>query len=232
MTAPARHGRGRGLAGAWQALRGERRPPVELAHYPPPLHGHGLELRPWDADLVAQMATWSARGFPYHAFDLAFLRDPQRAAATLASKREAGPHRHFVAIENGVAVGRASVNLRDDAGLYLWAVHVPPEHEGRGICRRMLLVLMAWLEGEHPTRDFILTTNTFATPAHRAYRAIGFEVSESRWHYDREVAEELWKASPEVREQIAAHVRFANGRWETRAYVMRRKNARRATTPA
>src|SRR5688572_10723811 len=51
--------------------------------YPADLSGHGLELRPWSAGLVAQMAQWGERGFPYQSFDLGYLRDPARAASAL-----------------------------------------------------------------------------------------------------------------------------------------------------
>lgn len=186
------------------------------------IRGNGLELRPWDATLVRQLAAWGERGFPYHAFDLGYLRDPRRASAALARMREEGPHRHFVACEEGTAVGRVSVNLRDEAGLYLWSVHVPPEHEGRGVCRRMLATLMTWLEEQYPRSDFVLTSNTFATHAHRAYRALGFAVAEARWHFDRDIAEELWRASSTARQELASHIRFHNGRWEVRVFIMRR----------
>lgn len=189
------------------------------------IQGDGLVLRPWDQEALRQMATWGARGFPYNAFDMGYLRDPQRAAATLAWTNQERTHRHFVAGEGDAAVGRVSVNLRDPAGLYLWGVHVPPEHEGRGICRRMLAALMAWLEREHPGPGFVLTTNTFAERAHRAYFALGFEITETRWQYDRALAEALWKVPAEEREPIAGHVRFHAGRWEVRTYLMRRPAA-------
>jgi RimJ/RimL family protein N-acetyltransferase len=190
--------------------------------YPPQIEGYGLLLRPWDRELVSQVATWSERGFPYHPFDLGYLRERARAEAHLARCHADGPHRHFVACEGGVAVGRVSVNLRDQSGLYLWSVHVPPEHAGRGVCRRMLAALMEWLEGEYATLDFVLTSNTFAEQAHRAYTALGFRVSETRWHFDREIAEQLWKVSPREREPISHHIRFQNGRWEVQTHVFKR----------
>lgn len=192
------------------------------APYPPPISGNGLVLRPWDDGLVAQMAAWGVRGFPYHPFDLGHLGDPARAAAELLRVHEAGPHRHFVACEDDRAVGRASVNLRDEAGLYIWAVHVPPEHEGRGVCRRMLATLMTWLESAYPATDFVLSSNTFAEHAHRAYFALGFHVSETRWHHDRELAARLWTATPAERAPIGSHIRFYNGQWQVRTYIMRR----------
>jgi len=198
------------------------RPPAG-ALYPERIPGPGLELRPWDEELVTKMARWGERGFPYHAFDLGYLRDPLRARAELRRAREPGPHRHFIAVENGEPVGRVSVNLRDDSGLYLWSVHVPPEHEGRGVCRRMLGTLMTWLEREHPGHDFVLTTNAFAEHAHRAYKALGFRIVESRWHFDREIAQQLWRVPAEQREPIGPHTRFHNGRWEVQVYVMERK---------
>jgi ribosomal protein S18 acetylase RimI-like enzyme len=190
---------------------------------PEVLQGDGLVLRPWDTFLLDQMAGWSERGFPYHAFDLGYLRDPIRAANALIWAHEEGPHRHFIACEGDTAVGRVSVNLRDVSGLYIWAVHVPPEHEGRGVCRRMLTALMSWLEAETVGRDFVLSSNTFAEHAHRAYFSLGFEVTETRWHYDREIADTLWKVPPAQREPISRHIRFHNGRWEVRTYVMRRR---------
>src|SRR6185503_12846802 len=116
------------------------------AVYPATIEAYGLALRPWDEQLVRRAAAWGERGFPYHAFDLGHLGDPLRARAHLARMLDDGPHRHFVACEGGEAVGRVSVNLRDLTGLYIWSVHVPPEHEGRGVCRRMLAGLMEWLE--------------------------------------------------------------------------------------
>jgi hypothetical protein len=193
------------------------------ALYPPPLVGHGLELCRWDMDLVRQVAQWGERGFPYHAFDLGGLRQPSRAKAMLEKMTADGPHRNFIAVEDGVAVGRVSVNMEDEAGLYLWSVHVPPEHEGRAICRRMLATLMPWLEHQKPGVGFILSTNTFAVHAHRAYLAVGFTIVETRWHYDKEIAERLWKVSVREREPIARHIRFFGGRWEVRTHVMRRR---------
>lgn len=196
---------------------------VVRAEYPAAIPGDGLELRPWDDSLALQLANWSLRGFPYHAFDLGHLRDPNKRASAVAGCLEDGPHRHFIAVEDGVAVGRVSVNLRDPAGSYLWAVHVPPEHEGRGVCRRMLATLMTHLEATNPRPSFVLTTNGFADHAHRAYRALGFEVAETRWHFDREIAEALWRVTPREREPLARHIRFQNGRWQIRSFVMRRE---------
>ena len=183
----------------------------------------GLELRPWDRTLLEQMAAWTPHGFPYSAFDLDYLNDRRRASATLDRMRQRKPHLHIVACEDGIPVGRASVNCEDRAGLYIWSVHVPPEHEGRGVCRRMLGVLMHWLEARHPGRNFILTSNTFATRAHRAYLSLGFQIVESRWQYDRELASELLLLRPEARAEVAEHIRYCNGRWEVRAHVFTRQ---------
>jgi len=194
---------------------------------PAAIAGEGLTLRRWDEGLVRQMAAWGQHGFPFHAFDLGHLADPAAAARALAQARAPGKHLHLVACEGEVAVGRVSVNLRDEAGLYLWAVHVPPEHEGRGVARRMLAAVMAWLEKAHPGRDFVLTANSFAVHAHRAYRAVGFEVTETRWHYDRELADLLWRVTPAERGEITRYMRFQDGRWQIHALVFRR----RAGTP-
>ncbi len=190
--------------------------------YPSDLSGYGLQLRPWDPALIRQMAQWGERGFPYHMFDLGYLRDPSRASSALSWSREESRHRHFIAVEDGAAVGRASVNLEDDNGLYLWAVHVPPEHEGRGIARRMLATVMIWLESEAPGFDFILTTNSFAERAHRTYFALGFNTIDTRWVNDDVLTKAMWQVAPAQRKQIAAHVRFFDGRWQVRQHLMRR----------
>jgi RimJ/RimL family protein N-acetyltransferase len=193
------------------------------AEYQASIPGDGLELRPWDEAIALQLADWDVRGFPYHAFDLGHLKDPVKRANAVAGSLEDGPHRHFIAVEDGVAVGRVSVNLRDPAGSYLWGVHVAPQHEGRGVCRRMLAAIMVYLEENHPRPSFVLTTNSFAVHAHRAYAALGFEVSETRWHFDREIAEALWRVTPKEREPVSRHIRFQNGRWQVRSFVMRRQ---------
>ena len=200
---------------------------TSVATYPAPIAGEGLELRPWDEDLLPQLAAWSERGFPYHAFDLGHLRDPMRARAELRRARAAGPHRHFVACEGETAVGRVSVNLRDRAGLYIWGVHVPPEHEGRGVCRRMMTALIDWLDAEHPGPDLVLTVNAYAERACRAYAALGFRVTETRWHYDRTLAERLWRVPRDRRQAIKEHLRFHNSRWEVRIHLMKRSRERR-----
>jgi RimJ/RimL family protein N-acetyltransferase len=191
--------------------------------YPPYIRGNGLELVPWSRELVTQMAGWSEHGFPYSAFDLSYLRDPLRASSTLTWTREDGKHRHFVAIEGGRAVGRVSVNLEDDVGLYLWAVHVPPEHEGKGICRRMLATIMVWLEEQCPGLRFSLTTNAFAKRAHRAYFALGFSIADTRWVHDEAVATGLFRANAAARRSVQEYVRFRQGAWQTRSYLMIRE---------
>ncbi len=199
------------------------------ALYPDQIEGDGLVLRPWDENLVRQLGAWTSRGFPYHAFDTAYLADPVRARAALTRHRAPGPHRHFIACEGETAVGRISVNLRDQAGIYFWGVHVPEEYGRRGVCRRMLSALVAWLEARYPAGPgFVLSTNAFATHAHRAYRAVGFEISETRWHYDKQLADELWRVPLERRSQISPFIRYHNGQWEVRIHIMRRE---RSDTP-
>ncbi len=190
------------------------------------LSGEGLELRPWDEDLVRQMGRWSAHGFPYHAFDLVHLRDRRRASAALASVREATVHRHYVACEDGRAVGRFSVNLDDPGGMYFWAVHVPPEHQGRHVCQRMMGVAIRAMEAEKPARDFVLTSHAFALRAHAAYFRLGFHIAETRWLFDQEIARELWKVGHDLREPIAPFTRMRNGRWEVQSFVMTRPGQR------
>lgn len=190
--------------------------------YPAAIPGTGLVLRPWDGALVDQVASWGVHGFPYEAFDLAHLRDPARASATLARMRDLSQHRNFIACEAGQAVGRLSVNLRDPAGLYIWGVHVPPEHEGRGVCRRMVSALVDWLSCELPGRSFVLTSNAFAVRAHAAYRAVGFEVIETRWTYDQSVAEGIGRVPAKLWRPLQPHLRFQGGRWEVRSYLFYR----------
>ena len=205
------------------ALRRQYTSAVAKAAYPPEIPGPGLVLRPWDAQLAEQLANWGTRGFPYHAFDLAHLKDPAKRATAVDACTAEGIHRHFIAVEDGVAVGRVSVNLRDPLGVYIWAVHVPPEHEGRGVARRMLAALMTYLEEGMPKASFVLTTNAFALGAHKAYHAVGFEISETRWNWDKEIADALWRVTPKEREPISRYIRFQGGRWQVRTYVMRRQ---------
>ena len=90
------------------------------------IEGYGLELRPWDADLVRQMAGWGERGFPFHAFDLGHLRDQAKAEAALLFAHQKGPHQHYIAAKTGG----------------LWAVcrstgrTFPGCTSGRSTCRR------------------------------------------------------------------------------------------------
>ncbi len=192
----------------------------------PPLReisGYGLRLVPWDAERLAEMGRWGERGFPYHAFDLGYLRDPERVKSMLGWAKEHNEHRHFVALEDGVAVGRISVNLSDESGLYLWSIHVPPEHEGRGVARRMMAALMTWLEVTVPGRDFILATNGFAEHAHRAYYATGFTILETRWVVDDHIARMLWKVEKERRRPVLDYMRFAGRQWQVQQHLMTRK---------
>jgi hypothetical protein len=87
----------------------------------------------------------------------------------------------------------------------------------------MIAALISWLEVEVPGVPFVLTTNTFAEHAHRAYAALGFSVMDTRWQFDQEIAREMWKRPEEAHRSLAGHVRFQNGRWEVRAYVMSRQ---------
>lgn len=191
--------------------------------YPDELPGDDLVLRPWNDVLLRQVAAWSERGFPYHAFDMGKLKAPAEAARMLAFAHQPGPHRHFIAVEDGIAVGRLSVNLRDEAGLYIWGVHVPEEYGRRGVCRRMLAALVRWLETAYPRPEgFILSSNAFATHAHRAYRAVGFDTTDTRWHFDREIADGLTAATPEQRAIVNPYIRYDRGRWEVSIHVMRR----------
>lgn len=196
------------------------------ALYPDRIQGDGLELRPWDHELLRQVASWGERGFPYRSFDTGHLRDPDRAATMLEFARQEGRHRHFIACEGETAVGRVSVNLEDSAGIYIWAVHVPPEHAGRGVARRMIAALLSWLEETQPPRDFVLTVNGFATDAQAVYRSQGFEIHDTRWQYDADLSADLMRADVERRRQLAGHIRLVEGRWEVRVHVMRRANRR------
>ena len=146
----------------------------EVPRGPGGIEGEGLTLVPWNGELLRGMANWRERGFPYGAFDMGFLRDPARFAEFSARVRNDTRHVHFAAVEGDAPVGRVSVNLQDPAGLYLWGVHVPPEHEGQGVCRRMLTALIAWLAVERPNEGLVLSANTFAERALRAYLALGF----------------------------------------------------------
>lgn len=205
---------------------------VHAAGHPdyPELAGEGLVLRPWDEALIAAALQWRDHPFPYQAFNVGYLRDPSRAAELLGNVRSPGRHRHYAAVEGGVPVGRVSVNLEDPAGLYLWSVHVPPEHEGRGVCRRMLAVLITWLELKNPSRSCLLNSSAFSRHAHRAYFALGFRITDSVWRQDQELQEAFAAASPEGRASVKDDVRFVDGYLETRTYIMRRRRGMRMDT--
>lgn len=186
--------------------------------------GLGLDIRPWDEDLVAQMARWGRHEFPYSPFNLDGLADPEAAAARLKAVRESTTHHHYIACEGSSPVGRMAVNGWDSLGLYLWGVHVPPEYEGRGVCRRMLAVVMTHLEGSFPRNaDFVLTSHAFAHHAHRAYEALGFRAVETRWARDAALSTELLKLAPPERAPWDKYLRFNGGTWEVRSYLFRRK---------
>ena len=196
--------------------------PYSPAAYPV-LEGEGLVIRGWDGETIAAAAQWRDYPFPYQAFNVDHLRDPVRARELLDAVIHPGRHRHFVAIEGGEPVGRVSVNLEDPSGLYIWSVHVPPEHEGRGVCRRMLAVVIRWLESTYSGRTCLLNSAAYAEHAHRAYFALGFRITETIWRHDRELEEAMWRTSKAERSTIASHMRFINGHWEARTYVMRRR---------
>lgn len=187
-----------------------------------PLPGEGLELRPWDAGVLREMAAWGERGFPFTAFDMGYLKDPARMADFAGWLEREERHLHFAACEDGRAVGRVSVNMRDPAGIYIWGVHVPPEHEGRGVCTRMLSALLAWLDERDGCGELVLSVNTFAHNARRIYERLGFHPAETRWLYDAVLDADLRRVSPGPRGPVEGHVRFRNGRWEVRTNLMRR----------
>lgn len=184
--------------------------------------GNGLVLRPWDEATLRAMAAWGERGSPFSAFDMGFLRDPARLAEFTARIESDDRHLHFAAWEGESVVGRVSVNLRDPAGIYLWGVHVPPEHEGRGVCTRMLAALLQWLDARDGGSELVLTANTFADRARGIYERFGFVPVDTRWQYDAALDEELRRLPPDERRGLTGHIRFHNGRWEVRTYLMRR----------
>lgn len=205
---------------------------VEIAGPPdyPELRGEGLALRPWDDELIASALGWQDHAFPYQAFNLGHTLDVGRAAELLANARAPGRHRHYAAVEGGVPVGRVSVNLEDPAGLYLWSVHVPPDHEGRGVCRRMLAVMISWLEYRHPTRSCLLNSSAFSLHAHRAYFALGFRITDAVWRQDAELQDAWRSATTDQQEAVRDHVRTVDGQMETRTYIMRRRRGARMDT--
>lgn len=185
-----------------------------------PIKGEGLELCVWDRQLLEQLASWGERGFPYGAFDLGYLRNRKEAEVALNFVLNGTKHLHFIACEDSVAVGRVSVNLEDPAGLYIWAVHVPPEHARRRVAYRMLTVLIKWLEGKYPNQEIVLTVNAFANHAHRLYLLLGFNVRDTLWRFDPRLNEEIYQVSVNRRRVLEDTVRFVNNRWEVMTYLM------------
>lgn len=184
--------------------------------------GNGLSLRPWDTATLRQMAAWDERGFPDSAFDMGFLREPARMAEFLDWLVRDERHLHLAAFEADRAVGRVSVNMRDPAGIYIWGVHVPPGHGGRGVCTRMLEALLAWLDARDGGSELVLSVNSFAHHARRIYERLGFLPAETRWQFDPALDAALRRLAPAQRSQVDGHVRFQRGRWEVRTTLMRR----------
>ena len=185
-----------------------------------PIKGEGLELCVWDRQLLEQLASWGERGFPYGAFDLGYLRNRKEAEVALNFVLNGTKHLHFIACEDSVAVGRVSVNLEDPAGLYIWSVHVPPEHARRRVAYRMLTVLIKWLEEKYPNQEIVLTVNAFANHARRLYLSLGFNVRDTLWRFDPKLNEEIYQVSVNRRRVLEDTVRFANNRWEVMTYLM------------
>jgi ribosomal protein S18 acetylase RimI-like enzyme len=185
-----------------------------------PIKGEGLELCVWDRQLLEQLASWGERGFPYGAFDLGYLRNRKEAEVALNFVLNGTKHLHFIACEDSVAVGRVSVNLEDPAGLYIWSVHVPPEHARRRVAYRMLTVLIKWLEGKYPNQEIVLTVNAFANHARRLYLLLGFNVRDTLWRFDPKLNEEIYQVSVNRRRVLEDTVRFVNNRWEVMTYLM------------
>ena len=184
------------------------------------IKGAGLELRPWDRGLVKQLAAWGEHGFPYGAFDLGYLRDPKEAENALNFAIKGTKHLHFIACEDSLAVGRVSVNLQDPAGLYIWSVHVPPEHTRRRVAYRMLNVLIRWLVEKYPTKEIVLTVNAFAQHAYNLYLSLGFEMRDTLWRFDPKLNEEIKQASSDRRSVLKNRIRFINNRWEVMTYLL------------
>ena len=185
-----------------------------------PIKGEGLELCVWDRQLLEQLASWGERGFPYGAFDLGYLRNRKEAEVALNFVLNGTKHLHFIACEDSVAVGRVSVNLEDPAGLYIWSVHVPPEHARRRVAYRMLTVLIKWLEEKYPNQEIVLTVNAFANHARRLYLSLGFNVRDTLWRFDPKLNEEIYQVSVNRRRVLEDTVRFVNNRWEVMTYLM------------
>ena len=185
-----------------------------------PVKGEGLELCIWDSQLLEQLASWGERGFPYGAFDLGYLRNRKEAEEALNFALNGTKHLHFIACEDSVAAGRVSVNLEDPAGLYIWSVHVPPEHARRRVAYRMLTVLIKWLEGKYPNQEIVLTVNAFANHARRLYLSLGFTVRDTLWRFDSKLNEEIYQVSASSRHDLGDTVRLKNSRWEVMTYLM------------
>jgi len=130
---------------------------VDEQHIAPPfpeLHGHGIRLRPWDADSDADAATW-LRGLADPEFrrwntplrpvdDLADARASLRAKALGSAERTAASY-CVTDAASGAALGHIGVNAIDPvlsvARVGYWVL---PEARGQGIASRALTVASHW----------------------------------------------------------------------------------------
>ncbi|MGW1745681.1 GNAT family N-acetyltransferase [Streptomyces sp. NPDC002092] len=120
----------------------------------PDLYGHGLRLRPWDADSEADVAAW-LHGLTDPEFrrwntplkqvdDLAGARESLRGKA-LASADGSGASYCVTDASSGAVLGHVGVNMIDlvqsVARVGYWVL---PEARGQGVATRALAVAARW----------------------------------------------------------------------------------------
>ncbi len=125
-----------------------------LTHPFPDLHGHGLWLRPWDAESEADVALWF-RGRTDAEFrrwntplkittDLDSARESLRAAMASAAEGASAPY-CVTDAETGTPLGHIGVNLINpvmgSARVGYWVL---PEARGRRVATRALTVVAHW----------------------------------------------------------------------------------------
>jgi RimJ/RimL family protein N-acetyltransferase len=118
------------------------------------LHGHGLHLRPWDAESDADAETW-LRGLRDAEFrrwntplttvtDLAGARESLRARAQNAAEGRSVSFR-IADVASGTALGHIGVNeIRQALKVARVGYWVLPEARGRGVATRALLLAARW----------------------------------------------------------------------------------------
>ncbi|MFO7274896.1 MAG: GNAT family N-acetyltransferase [Bacillota bacterium] len=144
---------------------------------------------PADAQAIAAVAraTWAAtyKGIIPEDIQQAVL--PQWYAEERLARAAANPDSAFFVAETaaGEVVGFAQAGHRPEAGdAELWRFYVLPEHQRKGIGRRLLQACLAALQAQGPISRLFVQVEAENHGGRRAYEWLGF-------HYVREYDDDL-----------------------------------------